>query len=73
MWQQIGEKLEHYRNYPRIVGETGGKFHFRPPRANVEALSAATIRGAFEYQGQKCSAASRMYVPQSLWPQLKES
>ncbi|MGB1662507.1 MAG: L-glutamate gamma-semialdehyde dehydrogenase [Planctomycetota bacterium] len=74
LWQQIGEKLEHYRNYPRIVGETGGKdFIFAHPSANVEALSAATIRGAFEYQGQKCSAASRMYVPQSLWPQLKES
>ena len=71
LWQNIGRALPMLKSYPRIVGETGGKdFIFAHPSANVEALSAATIRGAFEYQGQKCSAASRMYVPQSLWPQL---
>ena len=74
LWQQIAGNLENYRNYPRIVGETGGKdFIFADPSAHLEALSAATIRGAFEYQGQKCSAASRLYAPKSLWPQLKES
>jgi 1-pyrroline-5-carboxylate dehydrogenase len=74
LWQQIGNQLESYKNYPRIVGETGGKdFIFAHPSASVAELSTAAIRGAFEYQGQKCSAASRLYVPKSLWPDLKES
>ena len=62
-----------YRNYPRIVGETGGKdFILAHPSADVDALATAIVRGSFEYQGQKCSAASRVYAPQSLWPKLRE-
>ena len=62
-----------YRNYPRIVGETGGKdFIVAHPSANVDALATAIVRGSFEYQGQKCSAASRVYAPSNLWPQLRE-
>jgi len=73
MWRTIAENLERYRAYPRIVGETGGKdFVFAHPSADVDALVTALVRGAFEYQGQKCSAASRAYVPQSLWPAVKE-
>jgi 1-pyrroline-5-carboxylate dehydrogenase len=72
MWQKIGANIPNYRNYPRIVGETGGKdFIFAHPSADLDALAVATIRSAFEYQGQKCSAASRMYVPQSIWHELK--
>ncbi len=72
MWKQIGENINRYRAYPRIVGETGGKdFVFAHPSADPEALSVALLRGAFEYQGQKCSAASRAYVPASLWPAVK--
>jgi 1-pyrroline-5-carboxylate dehydrogenase len=73
MWRTIAENLPRYRTYPRIVGETGGKdFVFAHPSADVEALSTALCRGAFEFQGQKCSAASRAYVPESLWPAVKE-
>jgi 1-pyrroline-5-carboxylate dehydrogenase len=73
MWRTIAANLEKYRGYPRIVGETGGKdFVFLHPSADVEAAAVALCRGAFEYQGQKCSAASRAYVPRSLWPALKE-
>ena len=73
MWRTIAANLEKYRGYPRIVGETGGKdFVFLHPSADVEAAAVALCRGAFEYQGQKCSAASRAYVPRSLWPELKE-
>ncbi|MGE4619074.1 MAG: L-glutamate gamma-semialdehyde dehydrogenase [Planctomycetota bacterium] len=73
LWKKIGDKLQDYRSYPRIVGETGGKdFIFAHPSADVASLATAAIRGAFEYQGQKCSAASRMYIPKSLWPQLKD-
>lgn len=73
MWQTVGENISRYRNYPRIVGETGGKdFILAHPSADVEALAVACIRGAYEFQGQKCSAASRLYVPRSLWPQLKD-
>ncbi len=69
LWHGIGSRLDRYRNYPRIVGETGGKdFVLAHPSADVEALVTALLRGAFEYQGQKCSAASRAYVPRSLWP-----
>jgi len=74
MWRTIAENLPRYRSYPRIVGETGGKdFVFAHASADVEELSAALCRGAFEFQGQKCSAASRAYVPESLWPRLKDA
>ncbi len=73
MWKQIGENISNYHCYPRIVGETGGKdFIFAHPSADVEALVVALVRGAFEYQGQKCSAASRAYIPASLWPAVKQ-
>lgn len=68
LWKQIADNIENYRSYPRIVGETGGKnFHFVHSSANVEHAVHQTIRAAFEYQGQKCSALSRLYVPQSMW------
>ena len=74
MWKTIGANMANYRAYPRIVGETGGKdFIVAHPSADAQALAVAIVRGAFEYQGQKCSAASRVYVPKSLWPQVKES
>jgi len=72
MWRTIAGNLEQYRGYPRIVGETGGKdFVFLHPSADVETAVVGLVRGAFEYQGQKCSAASRAYVPRSLWPRVK--
>ncbi len=74
MWKTIGSNIMHYRTYPRIVGETGGKdFVFVHASADTEAVTTALIRGAFEYQGQKCSAASRAYIPSNLWPSIKES
>jgi 1-pyrroline-5-carboxylate dehydrogenase len=73
MWKTVGENIARYRNYPRIVGETGGKdFIVAHPSADLESLAAAILRGSFEYQGQKCSAASRVYAPSNLWPQLRE-
>ena len=73
MWHTVGKNIASYRSYPRIVGETGGKdFIFAHPSADVPALVTALVRGAFEYQGQKCSAASRAYVPRSLWPRVKQ-
>jgi 1-pyrroline-5-carboxylate dehydrogenase len=73
LWRTVGERIASYRSYPRIVGETGGKdFILAHPSADVDALSVAMVRGGFEYQGQKCSAASRVYVPQSLWPRVKQ-
>lgn len=73
MWQIVGENIKNYKSYPRIVGETGGKdFIFVHNSADVEETATAITRGAFEYQGQKCSAASRVYIPESLWPQIKE-
>ena len=73
MWKTIGGNIAAYRSYPRIVGETGGKdFVFAHASADAEALATALVRGAFEYQGQKCSAASRAYVPASLWPRVRE-
>ncbi len=73
LWSTVGEQLSTYRTYPRIVGETGGKdFIVAHPSADVDVLRVAMIRGAFEYQGQKCSAASRAYVPRSLWKKLKD-
>ena len=72
MWQTIGSSMSTYRSYPRVVGETGGKdFIVAHRSADVAALSVAIVRGGFEYQGQKCSAASRVYVPRSLWPEVK--
>ncbi|MFZ4863069.1 L-glutamate gamma-semialdehyde dehydrogenase [Sphingobacterium sp. Mn56C] len=74
IWKTIGEHIHVYKTYPRIVGETGGKdFIIAHPSADLKVLNTALVRGAFEYQGQKCSAASRAYVPKSLWPALKES
>jgi 1-pyrroline-5-carboxylate dehydrogenase len=73
LWQKVGARIGSYKNFPRLVGETGGKdFVFVHPSADVEALAVALARGAFEYQGQKCSAASRLYVPASLHAALKE-
>ena len=72
LWRSVAERLHEYATYPRLVGETGGKdFVLAHPSADPEALAVALVRGAFEYQGQKCSAASRAYVPASLWPRLK--
>ena len=72
LWKGVASRLEQYASYPRLVGETGGKdFILAHPSADPEALVVALVRGAFEYQGQKCSAASRAYVPQSLWPAVK--
>jgi 1-pyrroline-5-carboxylate dehydrogenase len=74
MWKTIGSNIMNYKTYPRIVGETGGKdFVFVHASADAEAVTTALIRGAFEYQGQKCSAASRAYIPSNLWPSIKES
>jgi 1-pyrroline-5-carboxylate dehydrogenase len=73
MWKTVGENIAGYRNYPRIVGETGGKdFIVAHPSADAEALATAILRGSFEYQGQKCSAASRVFAPASLWPQVRD-
>jgi 1-pyrroline-5-carboxylate dehydrogenase len=73
MWTTIGKNISKYKSYPRIVGETGGKdFILAHPSADPKALAVAMVRGAFEFQGQKCSAASRVYVPQSIWPAVKE-
>lgn len=72
IWKTIGEQIHNYKTYPRIVGETGGKdFILAHPSADLDVLNTALVRGAFEYQGQKCSAASRAYVPKSLWNALK--
>jgi 1-pyrroline-5-carboxylate dehydrogenase len=72
LWQQVGVNLKKYKTYPRLVGETGGKdFIVAHPSADPDVLATAMIRGAFEYQGQKCSAASRAYVPRSLWKVIK--
>ena len=72
LWQEVGANLPSYRSYPRIVGETGGKdFILAHPSADPDVLRTAMIRGAFEFQGQKCSAASRAYVPRGLWKQIK--
>jgi 1-pyrroline-5-carboxylate dehydrogenase len=73
MWRTIGNNIADYRNYPRIVGETGGKdFIVAHPSADAEAVATAIVRGSFEYQGQKCSAASRVYAPSNLWPEIRE-
>jgi 1-pyrroline-5-carboxylate dehydrogenase len=73
LWKQIAGNLDAYRSYPRLVGETGGKdFIFAHESADLDALAVAALRGAFEVQGQKCSAARRMYVPDTLWPALRD-
>jgi len=72
LWKTIGQNLDHYRTYPRIVGETGGKdFIVAHKSANAKQLATGIVRGAFEFQGQKCSAASRAYVPSNLWEDVK--
>jgi 1-pyrroline-5-carboxylate dehydrogenase len=72
MWREVLKNIDNYKTYPRIVGETGGKdFIFVHPSADVDAVVTACVRGAYEYQGQKCSAASRTYIPKSLWPEIK--
>jgi len=74
MWRTIGNNMGTYRGYPRVVGETGGKdYILAHPSADALAVATAIVRGGFEYQGQKCSAASRVYLPKSLWPIIKES
>lgn len=73
MWRAVGERAGRYRSYPRLVGETGGKdFIVAHASADVEAVAVAIARGGFEYQGQKCSAPSRVYVPRSLWPRVRD-
>jgi 1-pyrroline-5-carboxylate dehydrogenase len=73
LWRRVGENIASYRGYPRIVGETGGKdFVVAHPSADVDVLRTALVRGAFEFQGQKCSAASRAYVPRSVWTRLRD-
>jgi 1-pyrroline-5-carboxylate dehydrogenase len=73
MWKTIGASMSTYRSYPRIVGETGGKdFILAHPSADREALAAAVVRGGFEFQGQKCSAVSRIYVPKSMWNEVRD-
>lgn len=73
IWKTIGENIHKYKSYPRIVGETGGKdYVFAHPSANVDHLVIALLRGAFEYQGQKCSAASRAYIPESMWDEFMD-
>lgn len=72
-WKSIGENITHYKTYPKIVGETGGKdFIFAHASANPRQVATAIVRGAFEFQGQKCSAASRAYIPASMWPEVKQ-
>jgi 1-pyrroline-5-carboxylate dehydrogenase len=74
MWSTVGANLANYRGYPRLVGETGGKdFIVAHASADADALATAIVRGAFEYQGQKCSAASRVYVPTNLWPRVRDT
>ena len=73
MWKTVGATIERYRNYPRLVGETGGKdFIVAHPSADAAAVATAIVRGAFEYQGQKCSACSRVYAPSNIWPEVRE-
>ena len=73
IWKTVGDRIEHYKTYPRLVGETGGKdFIIAHPSAAVDELAVAIARGGFEYQGQKCSAASRLYIPRSLWADVRD-
>ena len=71
LWKAVGDNLSKYTGFPKLIGECGGKnYHFVHTSADVESVVNGTVRSAFEYQGQKCSACSRMYVPESLWPQV---
>ena len=73
IWKEIGNNIHKYKSYPRIVGETGGKnFVLAHESSNARQVATALTRGAFEYQGQKCSAASRAYIPDNLWEEVKE-
>ena len=73
LWKEIGQNIDLYTSYPRVVGETGGKdFIVAHESANSKEVSTAIIRGCFEFQGQKCSAPSRIYLPKSLWPSIKK-
>src|SRR5204862_1913515 len=73
MWKKVGENMGRYRSYPRLVGETGGKdFIVAHPSADPQEVAVAIARGGFEYQGQKCSAASRVYIPQTLWNEVRD-
>ncbi|XP_076843387.1 delta-1-pyrroline-5-carboxylate dehydrogenase, mitochondrial [Brachyhypopomus gauderio] len=73
LWKQVAQNLDNYKNFPRVTGECGGKnFHFVHRSADIHSVVIGTIRSAFEYGGQKCSACSRMYVPDSLWPRIKQ-
>jgi 1-pyrroline-5-carboxylate dehydrogenase len=73
MWKTVGNNISNYKSYPRIVGETGGKdFIIAHPSAEIAGLATAIVRGGFEYQGQKCSAASRIYIPKSIWPEVRD-
>src|SRR5258708_10831282 len=73
LWRTVGENIASYRGYPRVVGETGGKdFVIAHPSADPDVLVTALVRGAFEYQGQKCSAASRAYVARSVWDRIRD-
>src|SRR5262249_23000727 len=73
LWHTVASNLDSYRDFPRLVGETGGKdFVIAHPSADIDALRIGLVRGAFEYQGQKCSAASRAYLPRSIWSRLRD-
>lgn len=73
IWRQVSSNLEKYKNLPRILGECGGKnFHFAHSSADIDTLVAQTTRSAFEFSGQKCSACERLYVPDTIWPKVKE-
>ena len=73
MWRTVGENIASYHGYPRLVGETGGKdFILAHPSADPDAVATAIVRGSFEYQGQKCSASSRLYIPSNLWPEVRD-
>lgn len=73
LWRQVGENINNYKNFPRLIGECGGKnYHFVHPSADPDTVITSTIRSAFEYCGQKCSACSRAYIPESMWPKVKE-
>lgn len=73
LWKKTGQNLDMYKTFPRLSGEVGGKnFHLVHESADMESVAVSTVRSAFEYSGQKCSACSRLYVPKSKWPQLKE-
>ena len=74
LWKQIGNNIHSYKTYPRIVGETGGKdFCLAHESVNIDELATAMIRGAFEFQGKKCSAMSRAYIPTNIWEKLKSN